>query len=121
MLKKDLTLLKTIRIMPSKRSPQKRSLHDSVVRRLARSLKAKYPKSKVYADVQGFPTPDKIGQHIPDIWVKHQNGRELIIEVETEDTINTAHAKSQARSFRGYANLNAPRVGFEVVLAEKYL
>lgn len=106
--------------MASKRSPQKKSLHDRVVGDIAIKLKKQHPNSEVYADVEGFPQPDSIGGFIPDIWVKHPNGRETIIEVETYETVNTPHAKAQAQSFRGYANLNHPLVGFEIVIAEEY-
>lgn len=120
-LKKSINLLKTIRIMPSKRSKQKQNLHDAAVREIARELRFKFPNSEIYADIPGFQSPGRIGRHIPDIWVKHPNGRETVIEIETEDTVNTQHAKSQAQSFRGYANLNGPRVSFKRFLAEDIL
>lgn len=97
--------------MSSKRSPQKQSLHDKKVRSIASQYRG---QGDVHADIGGFPTPRTIGGHRPDVVVYFRNGRVKIVEVETGDTVNTAHAISQRGAFQGYANLNR-NISFQLV------
>ncbi|AGK61326.1 hypothetical protein Asulf_01335 [Archaeoglobus sulfaticallidus PM70-1] len=100
----------------SRRSLLKQTEHDEAVKKLASRYRRQHPSATVYADASGFLKPRMIGSHRPDIIVVFRNGRGRIIEIETEDTINTEHARAQARSFRGYANLKGFK--FDVFLAE---
>lgn len=70
-----------------KRSASRQSQHDSRVAGLARRLDRQ--GWDVKADVDGYATPDSIGDRrprIPDV-VAHKRGAIRIIEVETEETV----------------------------------
>ncbi len=90
------------------RSPQSQSRHNTEVSRLAKSFKNR-GFYFVRADVAGYPKPSLIGRlHRPDIEASTKNDREewitYIVEVETKETVNTEHAKSQRAVFQNAAN-----------------
>lgn len=91
-------------------------MHDKKIKKELRKYRSK--AKKIYGDIPGYPKPPKIGRHRPDGVIEFKNGRIKILEIETEDTLNSAHAKSQRKSFQGYANLKRS-VSFKTLLAEK--
>ena len=109
------------------REPDAQTVHNIEVVRLAK----KYEEEgyDVYADVPlpGYEKPAQINGHIPDIIaIKNQQQSSgefavvgvVIVEVETDDSKNSQHARQQERAFSGYANRPKPYpVEFEVVIA----
>ena len=78
--------------------------HDKMVKYVADFyIKKNHPNVK--ADIQGYNKPDVIkwrGQnsgHIPDV----TTGNSILVEVETDDSINDTHTKDQWTLFSTYA------------------
>lgn len=70
----------------------------------------------VYADhCDEFEKPQKIRGHIPDVYAKN-GGRELVIEVETNDSLGTLHASAQKFAFSLWEKESSNRT-FRVVMA----
>ena len=83
------------------RTTAKDTLHDAEV-----TLQAILYTNKNYsvaADIGGYLQPDKIGGYIPDL-IATKGVETIIIEVETEETVNSTHAKAQAQAFQAWAN-----------------
>lgn len=57
----------------------------------------------VYADLPGKVKPPQIGNHIPDIYAKHIN-QEIVIEIETDDSVGLEHTKNQLLTFTVWKN-----------------
>lgn len=86
--------------------------HDDVVSDTVGALEAEAPSdASIYADgVDGVPSPhgevDGIVEHVPDVVVKSGVANNLIVEVETADSLEErdGDARSQLREFstRGY-------------------
>ncbi|TSC60456.1 MAG: hypothetical protein LiPW15_334 [Parcubacteria group bacterium LiPW_15] len=87
--------------------------HDSGVAFWANNL-ASNGWSIVYADLPGKAKPPMIGMYIPDVYGKH-GSQEVVIEVETADTIDAEHTKFQLAAFRNWAAGSSLR-RFEVKL-----
>jgi len=85
------------------RSKREQANHDKKVREEANKLKEK--GFKVNADIKGFSKPPSIGGYRPDI-VATKNDQRKIIEIETEESKNTARDKGQQSAFRKEANQN---------------
>ena len=83
----------------ARRSHQNQSKHDRHVKKLADRYKQ--GNYKVKADVHGHPQPDTLNGRRPDIQAK-RGQEEIIIEVETQDSINSDAA--QHRALQQYAN-----------------
>lgn len=84
----------------AKRPRRSQSKHDAEVRREAKKLKDQ--GYDVKADVRGYPQPDTIGGFRPDVVGK--KGRERkIIEVETEESVDSARDLKQQKAFRDSA------------------
>lgn len=62
----------------------------------------------VYADLPGYSKPPLVGSYVPDVYGK-KGFTEIIIEVETADTINTPHTKLQLATFRAWASKSVNR------------
>jgi len=89
-------------IKGSGRSPAKQAKHDQDVRRIADDYKL--IGYAVQAEASGYPLPDLIGGYRPDVRVKLELiGFEVVIEVETPDSIDTDHAKQQDAAFSNWA------------------
>ena len=56
----------------------------------------------VHADVRGYLAPPTINNRTPDVYAV-QGSRAHVIEVETDETINSDHAKQQIAAFRRWA------------------
>jgi hypothetical protein len=88
------------------RSLQSQKTHDEMVARVVSLLQHNNANS-VKADLKGFVQPEKITWsatregHIPDITA--YDGRSLIYEVETDDSINLEHTGSQWVLFAAHA------------------
>lgn len=80
----------------SRRKPTSQSEHDRMVKKLARDYKAR--GYDVEADLAGYETPPPVGGYRPDIRAK-KGSHETIVEVETPETVNTAHAGAQESAF----------------------
>ena len=96
----DVGLNKSKYCIMVKRKSQ--SDYDKMVRTIAETLT--YDQySDVKADIQGYDTPDKIiwestGKgHVPDVTA--EKGKEVIVEVETDDSINDQHTEDQWKLF----------------------
>lgn len=79
-----------------KRTPDKQSIHDNVVKKIAESWKK--DGWTVKADLKDWDLPSQIGKYIPDIEAKKIITR--ICEVETEETLETD--KEQQDAFEKY-------------------
>lgn len=91
------------------RTLQGQALHDSVV--VARAEQLLKQGHRVTADVNGYPRPPTVLDHIPDIVA---NGRtNLISEVETSDSYSSQHTKEQLQAFD-----SVPNYLLEVVVPE---
>ena len=82
------------------RSKRSRSKHDAEVRRVARDLERK--GFDVEADVSGYQQPGTIGGYRPDVVAKKGRQRK-IVEVETEDSADSARDQQQQQAFRNAA------------------
>jgi hypothetical protein len=80
----------------SKRNPASQSKHDRAIRAEAKNYEKR--GYDVQADVPGYPQPPTVGDYRPDLMVK-KGGQRTIVEVETEDSLNTAHAAAQNGAF----------------------
>ena len=90
------------------RTKDNQGKHDAAVAVWARSLISNGWK-KVYADLPGNIKPPLIGGHIPDIYAV-SGMQEVIIEVETVDSINTEHTKSQLAVFELWKRQSSNRI-----------
>lgn len=94
--------------MNCKRASQ--TTHDSMVKTLIDYI-SKNNFTEIKADLKDFTTPSKISwkdkgdSHIPDVTGKHA-GVIHLFEVETDDSINVEHTKSQWKLFGAFANQN---------------
>ena len=81
--------------------------HDAMVLNAARFLTSKGYRN-VKADLPGATAPDRIfwkstnSGHTPDITA--ENGRLMIVEVETSDSISDAHTEDQWKLFSAFVN-----------------
>ena len=79
-----------------KRIPEKQSVHDTVVKKIAEAWKN--DGWNVKADLKGWDLPSQIENYIPDIEADKTITR--ICEVETEETLETD--KEQQETFENY-------------------
>ncbi len=84
----------------SERTPTSQSKHDQEVKRLA--IKYQNEGYKVEADLKGFQRPEMVGGFIPDIKVK-KGGQEIIIEVETFDSVDSTSDLLQKDAFQNWS------------------
>lgn len=62
----------------------------------------------IYADLPGMIKPGKIGDYVPDIYATNGN-EEIIIEVETMDSVDSSHAMGQNLAFSIWATMDRNR------------
>ena len=98
-------------VMVSRRRNQ--AAHDQCVQRLARKLSLE--RWAIEAHVKGWPKPPYINDYIPDIRAR-KDGKTLIIEVETEDTLHADIAQQEA--FRRHTH-ESPGVTFLLYLVSE--
>ena len=79
-----------------KRTTKSQSKHDRKVSELAKEYEAM--GYSVSADIAGYPKPKTIGGYRPDV-VATKGVRRIIIEVETEDSVNNARDLLQQIAF----------------------
>ena len=82
--------------------------HDKMVKSVADYfIKEKYPNVK--ADIPGYTRPDilrwkgETSGHIPDVTSEDGGKFKVIVEVETDDSINDQHTEDQWKLFSAYA------------------
>lgn len=69
----------------------------------------------VHADIQDYLAPPEINKKIPDIYaISGNNAR--VLEVETDESINSDHAKEQIAAFKKWAEQSSNRK-FRLILA----
>jgi hypothetical protein len=62
----------------------------------------------VYADLPSMIKPKQIGDYIPDIYATNGN-EEIIIEVETMDSVSSSHARGQNLTFGVWSTMGRNR------------
>jgi hypothetical protein len=85
---------------------KKLSEHDACVKFLAGQLTTE--GWTVYAHLQGYSRPQKIGKHIPDIYAR-RGVEEYVIEVETWKGLFHPHSAAQVKTFTDWALLSFNR------------
>ncbi|MBI2669533.1 MAG: hypothetical protein HYX20_00050 [Candidatus Yanofskybacteria bacterium] len=93
------------------RTKENQQKHDSGVATWAVSY-VKGGWSNVLSDLPGNVKPPKINGHIPDIYASHGNA-ERVVEIETQDSVNSEHARQQVVAFQAWARMGQNRK-FEV-------
>lgn len=83
------------------RSKRGQAAHDRKVLEEAKKLKSL--GFDVRADIRGFSKPKTISGYRPDI-VAHKGKQQRIIEVETQESKNTARDEGQKAAFRKVAS-----------------
>jgi len=68
----------------------------------------KQKKYEVEADLSGFSKPKLVGGYIPDIRAKKGN-KEVIVEVETTDSVNSERDIKQQGAFQRWARRSEER------------
>ena len=87
--------------MSSNRDSVDQSNHDRKIREVAGYYMAL--GYSVQADhIEGYECPEKINKHIPDI-LATRDGKVIIVEVETEKSVESEHAFEQKLAFEDYA------------------
>jgi len=101
-------ILNTVEIKIRKMAKRKsQSEHDEIVKKVAEALVESDYKD-VKADIDNYDTPAEIAWkktnkgHIPD--VRGKKDKEVIVEVETDDSINDDHTAGQWKLFSAYAS-----------------
>ena len=69
----------------------------------------------VHADIKGYLAPPEINKRISDIYAKSGNSAH-VLEVETDESINSDHAKEQIAAFKKWAE-ESPNRKFRLSLA----
>jgi|SRR3989344_9165984 len=62
----------------------------------------------ILVDLPGYVRPPQINGYIPDIYAR-SGMYELVIEIETRDTVNLSHSKTQAIAFQSWARMSPYR------------
>ena len=82
--------------------------HDIMVKQVADFfINKNYPQ--IAADLAGYSKPDilkwkgKTSGHIPDVTSKQNGTFKIIVEVETDDSIDDQHTEDQWKLFAAYA------------------
>ncbi len=70
----------------------------------------------VFADLPTYAKPPVIQSYVPDIYA-HNGRAELIVEVETNDSIGTAHAIAQKMAFTRWQQESPTLRKFQVIVA----
>ena len=97
----------------SGRTKTSQSKHDNKV--LAEAKKLKREQYNVSADIAGYKKPPSRGGYVPDIIAKKGN-EEIIIEVETVDSADSARDLAQQGAFQRAAR--KPGVKFKRIIAK---
>ena len=95
------------------RRPEKQTMHDRKVKEIADNYAAK--AWIVKADLPGYQKPDIIYGHIPDVQAMLSRVYEDIVEVETQDSLQSD--VEQHRAFELYAR-SKPNTEFKLVVAD---
>lgn len=101
--------------MVYKRVKQNQEKHDATVAAWAEKV-ITAGWNHVWSDLPGNIKPPEIGGYVPDIYARHDNGAEYVIEVETRDSIESSHAQDQKTVFARWAN-SSTRRAFEIKIA----
>ncbi|MFQ6129108.1 MAG: hypothetical protein ACE5QW_09440 [Thermoplasmata archaeon] len=74
-----------------------RALHEKLVRGQITAYRDEGTRV-IAADLEGWPKPDKIGRHIPDI-IAERGGQRIYNECETCETIGLDQTRAQYEDF----------------------
>jgi hypothetical protein len=85
----------------------KRQKHDDQVRRIVAATER--DGWLVAADIAGYPKPPSVFGHRADVHAWHPDGRERLVEVEHEDTLDSVHTRRQCAAFVRYEGLRRRR------------
>lgn len=81
------------------------SIHDDKVKEVANWYKSN--GWKVWAHITDWPTPNLEGlEMIPDLFVEKSGYKSRLIEVETQESVDELHAKTQKLNFKLFAMTN---------------
>ena len=105
------------------RTKQGQELHDSFVGAVV-TLLWQRGFNPIYADLPTKAKPPVLNGYVPDVYAIKNQMSSLgfpmntvhIVEVETEDTVNTAETNRQLSAFRQWATTN--NATFDVVVAK---
>lgn len=98
------------------------SRHHEAVRKLAKQHKYGGPETVYAHRVSGFPDPEirvGDGDHTPDLVLEYDNGREKLIEVDTEP--RSARDERQHRAFQRSADAKKHVRSYENIFASEVL
>lgn len=77
--------------------------HDKAVKKLVNSRFQTHDVDQAYVDhLGGYPNPSPISGEVPDIFLEFENGKEMIIEVDTKPM--STHDKKQDQTFQNSAD-----------------
>lgn len=99
--------------MGSGRTKVSQSKHDQKVQQVAEEYKQK--GYKISADLPGYSKPPKRGSYIPDIIAK-KDKEEIIVEVETVDSVNNPRDLAQQGAFQRAARRSGAK--FKRIIAK---
>ncbi|MFN0151395.1 MAG: hypothetical protein ACKVU1_11895 [bacterium] len=88
--------------------------HDRMVAILAREYAAK--GYRVSAELEGFPAPEPIEGAVPDIRAE-ADGRIVVIEVETSDTLFGSEYEAEHKAFRKWKEHDPKTHDYKMVIA----
>ena len=97
------------------RSRKSKSAHNNKVRELAREYLGK--GYDVDADVTGFHQPQTIDGLRPDLRA-HKDGHETVIEVETQDSKDSARDLKQQKAFKDWSK-KSPKRHYKRIVTEE--
>ncbi len=89
------------------RIPFTKSKHNSEVE--DRADEYNWNGYEVWADhIEEYPYPDSFHGYVPDV-VAQKNGHTTLVEVETEDSVDSKRDKKQHRAFSSWASRKSIR------------
>ena len=98
------------------REKNAQSVHDTLIAKMAKDFQER--GFTVMADhVEGHCQPANINGYIPDL-IASKDGRYLIYEIETRDTVNSKHAKDQKEAFERFIKGQGDMMRFEQIIAD---
>ena len=88
------------------RSRKSQSKHNGKVKKLAKDYKKR--GYNVKADIEGCGQPETIGGLRPDL-LASKDGNETVVEVETQDSKDSARDLKQQKTFKQWSQKNQKR------------
>ena len=98
------------------RTPSNQTKHDKKVKSIADDYKDR--GYVVQADLKDYPLPESIGGYRPDVRARLKNiGYEVVVEVETTDSVDSDHAKNQAAAFKTWQSQDTSNRSYRQTIA----